>query len=120
MLSQAIELAKTSPSKFRIGCIVTNKRGQVISSGVNLMLKSHPKQAEYSARVGKDECIYLHAEIAALIKCREEPHAIYVARVTKDNKSALAKPCPICQLAIKEAGVKIINWTTGDKNEKEI
>lgn len=74
-------------------------------------LKTHPRQAHYAKQNGRNEKIYLHAEISALIKCREEPHTIYVGRIMKTGMAGMCKPCPICEQAIREAGAKYIVYT---------
>jgi deoxycytidylate deaminase len=75
------------------------------------MDKTHPVQAKYAKRVGAHEAIYLHAEISALVRCRHKPHAIYIARVLRNGDVGYAKPCPICELAIKEAGIREVHYT---------
>jgi tRNA(Arg) A34 adenosine deaminase TadA len=69
-------------------------------------------QAKFAERVGLHEKIFLHAEIAALVKCREECDTIVVARVNPQGNIRMAKPCPICDLALKEAGVNHVYYTT--------
>jgi deoxycytidylate deaminase len=93
--------------------IIYDKRGRVLSIGKNNYTKSHPLQARYSKMVGEEKKIYLHAEIAAIIRCRnlERAHKIFVARAGKDGGYAMAKPCPACMTAIKESGIKIIEHT---------
>ena len=66
-----IETAKSSPSKKKVGAVLLNKN-KVVTSATNLETKSHPLQARFAERVGLHEKIYLHAEIAALVKCKEE------------------------------------------------
>jgi len=78
----------------------------------NLESKSHPLQASFAIRAGFPEKIYLHAEIAALIKCKEDVDTIVVARVNNQGKLRMAKPCPICTLALKEAGITNVHYTT--------
>jgi tRNA(Arg) A34 adenosine deaminase TadA len=107
----AIETAKSSPSKKMVGAVLLNKN-KIIVSATNLETKSHPLQAKFAKRVGLDPKIYLHAEIAALVKCREECDTIVVARVNPQHKLRMAKPCPICELALREAGVSKIHYTT--------
>lgn len=65
----------------------------------------------YAARVGQHKKIYLHAEIAALVKCRGIPYKIVIERFGSNGEPRNASPCPICSLAIKEAGIKIIEHT---------
>lgn len=109
----AIETAKTSPSKKQVGAILLNKN-KVVITATNLETKSHPIQAKFAERVGLKEKIYLHAEISALVKCKEECDTIVVARVNPQGKIRMAKPCPICQLALSEAGISKIHYTTND------
>ena len=92
---------------------IFDKRGRVLSVGHNSYDKTHPRQAKYAARVGCSEKMYLHAEISALIKCREKPHKILIERKDRAGNFKLAKPCPICELAIKEAGIKFVEYSVG-------
>lgn len=107
----AIQTAKNSPSKKQVGALLLNKN-KVLVTATNLETKSHPLQAKFAERVGLKEKIYLHAEIAALVKCREEVDTVVVARVNPQGKLRMARPCPICQLALHEAGITHIYYTT--------
>lgn len=108
-----IDTAKSSPSKKKVGAVLLNKN-KVVISATNLETKSHPLQARFAERVGLREKIYLHAEIAALVKCKDECDTIVVARLGGHcgNKLRNARPCPICALALKEAGVRKVHYTT--------
>tara|TARA_B100001094_G_scaffold32755_1_gene27236 strand:- start:57215 stop:57598 length:384 start_codon:yes stop_codon:yes gene_type:complete len=106
-----IETAKSSPSKKKVGAVLLSKN-KVVVSATNLETKSHPLQARFAERVGLHEKIFLHAEIAALVKCKEECDTIVVARVNPQNKLRMAKPCPICTLALEEAGIHKVYYTT--------
>jgi tRNA(Arg) A34 adenosine deaminase TadA len=105
-------------NRFRVAAIVTDKRGKIISQATNSYNKTHPLQKEYADKVNRPTKIFLHAEIAALVKCRHIPHTIYVSRFFRDGKMALAKPCPVCEMALREAGVKKVIYTT-EKGIKE-
>ena len=109
----AIQTAKTSTSRVKVGALLLNKN-KVIVSATNLERKSHPIQARFAERVGLHQKIYLHAEIAALVKCKEEYDTIVVARVNNQGKIRLAKPCPCCSLAIQESEIKKIYYTTNE------
>jgi len=103
-------------NNFNHGChtiiaIITDINGSVIAKGVNSYSKTHPVQANYAKKTGNQHKIFLHAEIAALVKCRKNPYNIYIFRFDKTGNLSLAKPCPICTLAIKESGVKKIVYT---------
>ncbi|MFZ9354406.1 MAG: cytidine deaminase [Candidatus Nanopelagicales bacterium] len=109
----AIETAMSSPSKKKVGAILLNKN-KVVMTATNLETKSHPLQASFAFRAGLPEKIYLHAEISALVKCKEECDTIVVARVNNQGKLRIGRPCPICALALKEAGVHNIHYTTDE------
>jgi len=54
-----------------------------------------------------------HAECRLALKL-DVNAIVYVARVTKDGKFALAKPCRMCQDALRQRGVKIVYYTVSD------
>lgn len=112
-LQLAIETAKSSPSKKKVGAVLLRKN-KVIATAVNLEKKTHPLQAKFAQRVGLVEKIYLHAEVSALIKAREDADTIVVARVNNQNKLRNSCPCKVCALALEEAGVKNIYYSTDD------
>lgn len=113
ILQLAIETAKSSPSRRRIGAVLL-KKSKVIATAVNLEQKSHPLQAKLAKQVGLCEKIYLHAEISALIKAKEEADTIVVARVNSQNKLRMAKPCPICSLALGQENITNIWYSTNE------
>lgn len=91
-----------------------DKRGRLLSSGTNFPKKTHPEQARRAAQMGQDYKVFLHAEISALVKIRDGiPYKITVERYGKRGQPLNARPCPICELAIKEAGIKRIEYTIG-------
>lgn len=98
---------------YEITATVCDKRGRVLAKEKNSYSKSHPLQAKYAAKVGLDNKIYLHAEIAAIIKANKTgiPYSIFVERYDKFGNPACAKPCPICNLFIAENGIKIVEYT---------
>jgi len=109
----AIETAKSSPSKKMVGAVLL-KRNKVIVTATNLESKSHPLQAKFAKRVGLDPKIYLHAEVFCLIKAKSDSDTIVVARVNNQNKLRNSCPCKICSLAIKEAGIQNIYYSTDE------
>lgn len=99
--------------KHHITAVIYDKRGKVLSVGQNSFIKTHPLQAFHANKVNLPEKQYLHAEVAALVKCRDlsKAHSIFVARYSADGVPVLAKPCAICMSALRAAGIKIINHT---------
>ena len=98
-----------------ITAIIYDKKGRILSIGKNSYVKTHPKQAMYANRVGLPHKHFLHAELDAIIRCKDLSKAkkIFVARVKRDGNYGNAEPCPICREAIKDAGIKNVEWTCG-------
>jgi tRNA(Arg) A34 adenosine deaminase TadA len=99
--------------KHKVTATVYDKQGNVLSVGYNSYIKTHPLQAKLACRCGQPEKVYLHAEIAALVKARGRGYKIKVERFNKSGDPMLAAPCPICTLAIEMAGIEIVEFTTG-------
>lgn len=99
--------------KFSVTAVIYDKRGRVLSIGKNSYKKTHPLQAEYARRAGEPHKVFLHAEIDAIVKCLDLSKAekIVVFRHTEDGSPANARPCSICQHAIKLAGISITEHT---------
>ena len=112
-IDKVIDYAKSSPAKFRHAAICLDSRGRIVSHATNSR-KTHPLQAEYAKRTGKAQKVSLHAEIAALIKAREDIETVVVARINKRGELRNSRPCPICKLALEEADVQDI-WFSTDK-----
>lgn len=118
LLSLAIRLARSNPGTDRAKmAAVIAKRNTVLAVGFN-QYKSHPLQAQFSAN---EEAIFLHAEIDAIRNCIREHgegvlsgSTLYIARVYKNGKPALAKPCKGCQRAIAAFNIKHVVWTKGE------
>jgi tRNA(Arg) A34 adenosine deaminase TadA len=103
---------KRRQKKHQLTATVFDKKGNVLSIAGNSFSKTHPEQKRLAYRCGLHHKIFLHAEIAALIKVRNgTPYKIKVERYDNCGNPVLAKPCPICELAIKEAGIKFVEYT---------
>lgn len=101
--------------KYNILSKVKDSKGNVIGVGVNKYKKTHPLQSHFAILAGEPKREYLHAEIQALIRCKDKiPFSIQVERYDNEGNPALAKPCKVCMQAIKAYGVKIIKYTTKD------
>jgi len=114
ILNKAIEIASLlEGNKFKLCAIITNRKNNILSIGFNSFVKTSPLQSKYAKKFGQDNKVYNHSEIHAINKLPygSKPYNIYVARVNKQNKALLGKPCIICQEAIKDAGIKNIYYT---------
>jgi len=99
-------------TKYLITAEIYDRKGNLLSVGRNSYTKTHPLQKRYAIKANQPQKQYLHAEIAALIKCRSlDVYKIVIKRVDKNGNTRLAAPCEVCQLAIKEAGIKRIEYT---------
>lgn len=85
----------------------------MLAKETNSYSRTHPIQAKYAAKAGEPYKIYLHAEIAALIKAKGKGYKIKIERYNASGKPLLAAPCPICMLAIQTAGIELIEHTVG-------
>lgn len=99
--------------RFAITAIAYDKRGRVLAVGKNSYVKTHPVQAEHAVAVGEPYKVFIHAEIAALLKIKDTSKVARFAvfRYTEAGEPANAKPCKICQRALKLAGIKNIEHT---------
>jgi len=88
------------------------RKGRVVVSTTNVEGKTHPRQESLAVRVGQPYRRSLHAELRALLKARVETDTLVVGRVNSRNELCLARPCPVCQLAISESGIQHVYYST--------
>jgi deoxycytidylate deaminase len=106
------DLSSTKEYKrFFVAAATIDSNGKIIAIRLNSYMKTHPMMARYALNLDKQYKVYLHAEIAALVASNRKATDIFVARMTRDRKFAYAKPCYICEMAIREAGIKRIYYT---------
>lgn len=113
MLTKCIKLLseKQRDGQYHLVAIALDKSGKVLSTSFNSYRKTHPMQAKYANIAGQPEKHFLHAEIGALVKAKAQVYTLVVARIDKNGKVKNAKPCPICQLAIKAHGVNHVEYS---------
>lgn len=101
----------SSSSRYVIIACALDKKGKVLAMRTNDYSTTHPLQKHFAQLAGRPEAIYLHAEIATLIAAKKPVHTLLIARINVHGKPVPAKPCEICELAIKAFGVKEIIHT---------
>lgn len=113
ILNVAIDIARNlTHKKYRIAAIITDRRNKILSIGWNSYSKSHPEQLRWAKKNNNHHKIWLHAEISALVRCKDGiPYHIYIARVYRNGQPAMASPCLLCADAIKHAGIKKVIYT---------
>ena len=96
-----------------ITAVIYDRRGHVLSIGQNSYVKTHPLQAKHANKVGLPEKTFLHAEVHAIVRCRDlsKAHKIVVTRFNRKGEAVNARPCPVCMSAIKAAGIRVIEHT---------
>jgi len=99
--------------KHSLTAFIYDKQGKLLSVGRNNYTKTHTVQAKAANKVGRPSCIYLHAEVAALVKIKDwtKAHKIVVMRYLKDGTAAPAAPCTICQEVIKQTSIRLVEHT---------
>lgn len=100
-------------SRHKVIATVFDRKGKILAVGTNSYSKTSPIQKKFAIAAGLPMKEFLHAEIAAIIKAQRVgvPYSIKIERYTKDGIPANACPCPVCQLAIKESGIKEVTFT---------
>lgn len=101
-------------------------RNRLIATGTNT-LKSHPFALRYSRH---PDCIFLHAEMAAILKATAaidietlKKCSLVVCRIKRPKPRStkyirgLAKPCPACERAIKETGIRNVWYSLDNSTE---
>lgn len=114
-LNQAVQLAEMSDCRYKHGAVI-RKSGRTISVGINYSVNDPNIFDDESVK----EHAAVHAEVAALNACRKvdlNGAIIYVARINKKGQEAMSKPCPRCQKALKERGVKKVVYTIDSEND---
>lgn len=99
--------------KQNVIALAYNKRGHLLAVGRNSYVKTHPLQARYALKGGNPDRIYLHAEVAALIRAskRGTVHKLVIVRQSEAGNYLCAKPCSGCQAAISDFRVKHVEHT---------
>lgn len=97
-----------------ITAICYGRKGEILSVGRNSYVKTHPLQAKLAREAGEPSRIYLHAEVAAIVKVRDWSliKRMAVIRLNGKGKELDAKPCPICQSLIDKIGISEVVYTT--------
>jgi deoxycytidylate deaminase len=99
--------------KQNVTAVIYDRKGRVLSIGKNSYVKTHPLQAKHAAKAGNPSAVFLHAEVAAIVRCKNlsKAHRMLVTRLGRNGETLLAKPCPVCESAIFAAGIKFIDHT---------
>lgn len=109
MFDDGVDVLKRVPrtkGQYRVAATAFGIHGSPLYTGTNSYVKTHPVQAMLAKMVGMPDRIYLHAEIDALVRAGSQVHTMVVTRVGAANQRLPSKPCAICRLAMRRAGVR--------------
>ena len=125
-LAKVAEANDDSNIRFAAAVVRGNR---IVSIGVNHM-KSHPFQARYAKN---EMAIFLHAEVHAIKNALRDVDVndlskcdIYITRVKKKKAGdkhfiwGLSKPCPGCERAIAEFGIRRTIYTCDETGNYEV
>lgn len=112
-LQRARELPYIRKQSRHYACLV-DKKGRIVVESANSYSCSHTTQYRYAKKAGRPEAVYLHAEMACLLKDRYKRGVkMFVVRVDKAGEPVYSAPCEICSLAIEDfSNVKSVEYTT--------
>jgi deoxycytidylate deaminase len=113
-LDEALELATTSQCKqWKHGAII-RKGGRILGRGINSDRNNPNLVSDPKTQAA------VHAEVAALRAAGSTDlrgATIFVARANKQGIPRMSKPCPNCQTALRERGVKKVIYTVDSSME---
>lgn len=105
--------------QVHIGCVAVYKK-QIIGSGYNTN-KTNPIQMYYNKyrtnfELTNNSQPKLHAEMSCLLNIKHlnidfSKVKLFIYREDKNGHIALSRPCKACMRAIKDLGIKEINYT---------
>lgn len=112
MMRIAEKESRKGYGKYRIGAVITDRKGVVVGRGYNKGV-THPT-------FGNSYSGNLHAETSALVSALKSKRSLhggtcYVYRVGGN----LAKPCPCCQQFLRSHGITTVVYSTKEGNKEE-
>jgi deoxycytidylate deaminase len=111
----ALNVSKLSTyRRVKIGAVLVD--GNYIVSRAANMDWPHPAQYKYNIKSNRPPSEHkIHAEIHALVRSKTHDltgSTAYIARLDRNGAMAMCRPCKACALALRDAGVQTIVYTT--------
>lgn len=113
VINKALEKCRQTPYKKgeqRHFCIITDKRGRIVSTAQNSYTKTHTLMAKTSKKLGLEK-EFCHAEQLALVRARGKGYKLTVVRIHADGTIANSEPCPVCKELIAQSQIKVVEYT---------
>ena len=110
------ESLKSTYGRISIGAVIVDGN-YVVSRGSN-STRTHPRQAELN-RLSNRSCTgsCTHAEVQALVNSRHYDLSgcdVFVGRYDRRGALSMCKPCPACELGLRDAGISRCYYTTNE------
>lgn len=118
LIQACIDEALKSDFCYKIGAVIFNQKGAIISRAYNVAngyrRKIHKKFLKWQNS--------LHAEVLAIFNARCDLNKYYmlVVRVNNKKELRLAKPCNNCQQYIEYVNLKGVFYSDNDGKIKEL
>lgn len=112
---QALTESFTSTyQRVKIGAVLVDGNF-IVARGANHD-RPHPLQYKYNIKSQRPPSEHkIHAEIHALVRSKDYDltgTTAYIARLDRTGAMAMCRPCKACALALRDAGVHTIVYTT--------
>lgn len=104
LIEYCAKMARLLPDHYRFKhyCVITDKRGRIISEAANSYEVTHPTMYWTSRKLGLQKD-YVHAEALALIRAKGRGYRLTVVRVGATGNILNSCPCPVCSELIKQS-----------------
>ena len=105
-----------SKKRYAITASAFDKRGRCIYTSGNSYSDSSSLMRYYAMKSGHPLKVFNHAEIACIyhasVRLRQKIHKLVVLRFDCTGALKNSKPCPVCDYAIKDMGIKEVYYST--------
>ncbi|MNQ96233.1 Cytidine and deoxycytidylate deaminase zinc-binding region [compost metagenome] len=99
--------------KKRVVAVLTDRKGKVVSVGINSYEKTCAKQGRIAKRLGLDEKVFTHAESHAINQDKlMKGYKLTVVRIGARGELCYSAPCPICSERIRQTkNIKVVEFS---------
>lgn len=93
-----------------VKAFIYDKKGKLLSFGESNYIKTHPLMAKLANAQNEPRKIFLHAEVAAFIRCKDisKAHKIVILATSVEGYIRSGKPCKICLELLRQSNIKVI------------
>jgi hypothetical protein len=101
-------------NKPKLKATIFDFHGRVMAVVNNSYIKTHILELSNKCNKSYNKT-FLHEEVLAITRAMKigDPYKIKIERYYKDGNPAMAAPCKCSLLAIKEAGITVVEHTVG-------